>query len=96
MRGVSSLSKMFCGNHLLTPDRRRICSLQIPNFRHPSAKLEMPALSHNRPEVVESMKGVLDIKALQPDDVARSILYAMTQPPQVNANEILIRPTEPL
>ena len=33
------------------------------------------------------------IEALQPDDVARAILYAVGQPPHVDINEILIRPT---
>jgi len=33
------------------------------------------------------------IEALQPDDVARAILYAVEQPPHVDINEILIRPT---
>ena len=31
---------------------------------------------------------------LQPEDIARAIAYAVTQPPHVNVNEILIRPTQ--
>jgi NADP-dependent 3-hydroxy acid dehydrogenase YdfG len=31
--------------------------------------------------------------ALEPDDVARAILYTVTQPPRVDVNELLIRPT---
>ena len=31
--------------------------------------------------------------ALEPDDVARAILYAVTQPQHVDVNELLIRPT---
>jgi NADP-dependent 3-hydroxy acid dehydrogenase YdfG len=30
---------------------------------------------------------------LQPDDVARAVLYAVSQPPHVDVNEILLRPT---
>ena len=31
--------------------------------------------------------------ALEPDDIARAVLYAMQQPPHVDVNELLIRPT---
>lgn len=39
-------------------------------------------------DVIESMG------ALTGEDIARSIVYAVTQPPHVDVNEILIRPTE--
>jgi NADP-dependent 3-hydroxy acid dehydrogenase YdfG len=31
--------------------------------------------------------------ALQPEDVARAVIYAVSQPDHVDVNEILIRPT---
>jgi NADP-dependent 3-hydroxy acid dehydrogenase YdfG len=34
------------------------------------------------------------IAPLQSEDIARAIAYAVTQPPHVNVNEILIRPTQ--
>jgi NADP-dependent 3-hydroxy acid dehydrogenase YdfG len=32
--------------------------------------------------------------ALEPDDIARAILYAVSQPPRVDVSEMLVRPTE--
>ena len=34
--------------------------------------------------------------ALNPEDVAAAVLYAVSQPPHVDVNEILVRPTPPL
>ncbi len=31
--------------------------------------------------------------ALEPDDIARAVMYAVAQPPHVDVNEVLIRPT---
>ena len=33
------------------------------------------------------------VQPLQADDIAAAVLYALTQPPRVNVNEILLRPT---
>jgi NADP-dependent 3-hydroxy acid dehydrogenase YdfG len=35
----------------------------------------------------------LQIRGLDPEDVARAVMYAVSQPPHVDVNEILIRPT---
>ena len=32
-------------------------------------------------------------ETLRPEDIARSVMYAVAQPPHVDVNEILIRPT---
>jgi NADP-dependent 3-hydroxy acid dehydrogenase YdfG len=34
------------------------------------------------------------MRQLQPEDIANAVLYCVTQPPHVNVNEILIRPTD--
>ncbi len=34
--------------------------------------------------------------ALRPEDVARAVMYAVSQPPHVDVNEVLVRPTPPL
>ncbi len=45
--------------------------------------------------VKDSVKGwVASMTALTSEDIANAIVYAVTQPPHVNVNEILIRPTD--
>jgi NADP-dependent 3-hydroxy acid dehydrogenase YdfG len=58
--------------------------------------VETELASHNRPEVQETLKARwkgMD-KKLESEDIARAILYAVSQPVHVNVNEILIRPTQ--
>ena len=31
--------------------------------------------------------------ALEPDDIARAVMFAVSQPPHVDVNEVLVRPT---
>jgi len=51
---------------------------------------------HNEhPMVVAAMEKAIERveKVLEPEDVARTITFAVTQPPHVSINEVLIRPT---
>ena len=51
--------------------------------------------SHNRPEVLESIRARFgSIERLEAEDVARAIVFMVTQPRHSAVNEILIRPTE--
>ena len=51
--------------------------------------------SHNRPEVLEAIKGTFgQIERLEADDIADTISYIVTRPRHVAINEILVRPTE--
>jgi NADP-dependent 3-hydroxy acid dehydrogenase YdfG len=49
---------------------------------------------HNRPEVLEQIRRTFaDVALLAAEDIARAIVYAIGQPPNVSVNELLIRPT---
>jgi hypothetical protein len=48
--------------------------------------------SDDQQEMARQMLEEVDV--LQPEDVARSILYAVSQPTHVDVNELLIRPTD--
>ena len=41
-----------------------------------------------------SVQMYTSMRALQPEDIARAVLYLVTQPPHVAVNEVLIRPTD--
>jgi NADP-dependent 3-hydroxy acid dehydrogenase YdfG len=51
--------------------------------------------SHNTGEVLETLEGMREQlgEVLRAQDVANGILYAVSQPPHVSINEVLIRPT---
>jgi len=49
---------------------------------------------HNRPEVLEQMaKRFQGVTPLDAQDIARAILYAISQPENVSINELLVRPS---
>jgi NADP-dependent 3-hydroxy acid dehydrogenase YdfG len=49
---------------------------------------------HNRPEVLAQMaKRFAGVTPLSSQDIARTILYAISQPPNVSINEVLVRPS---
>ncbi len=51
--------------------------------------------THNRPEVIEGMVATFgEMEMMESNDIAETILFAVTRPRRVVLNEILIRPTE--
>jgi NADP-dependent 3-hydroxy acid dehydrogenase YdfG len=57
--------------------------------------VETELSSHNRPEVLEEIKGrFLDLERMEAADIADAISYIVTRPRHVAINEILVRPTE--
>jgi clavulanate-9-aldehyde reducatase len=50
---------------------------------------------HNTGEVLETLEGMREHigEVLRAQDIAHGILYAISQPPHVSVNEVLIRPT---
>lgn len=45
-------------------------------------------------DALDAMSGMLSLDILKSEDIANSIVYAVTQPENVSVNEILIRPTQ--
>ncbi len=51
-------------------------------------------VGHNRPEVLEIMaKAFEGVVPLSSEDIANAVTYALSQPPGVSVNEILVRPS---
>ena len=55
--------------------------------------VETELATHIPDEQVIEQFAEMDLPTLHPDDIARSIVYATSQPPRVDVNEIMIRPT---
>ena len=56
--------------------------------------VETELLSHNTPQIREmGAQMSKDVQPLTADDIARAIVYTLTQPAHVCINEVLVRPT---
>ena len=47
-----------------------------------------------RPGALEALQARLNVTMLEGDDVARAILWVVTQPPHVEVHDVLVRPTQ--
>jgi NADP-dependent 3-hydroxy acid dehydrogenase YdfG len=48
-----------------------------------------------QPEAKETSRAnAASMRTLQSEDIARAVLYLVTQPPHVAVNEVLVRPTD--
>jgi clavulanate-9-aldehyde reductase len=53
---------------------------------------ELPG--HNRPEILEQMaKSFAGVTPLASEEIADAVLYAISRPPNVSVNEVLVRPS---
>ena len=52
---------------------------------------DMEVHHHEAGVPIAALSTVAD--ALQDEDIARGVIYAISQPPHVDVNEILVRPT---
>jgi len=51
-------------------------------------------VGHNRPEVIEQLaRRFAGVEPLRAEDVARAVVFALGQPPNVSVNEVLVRPS---
>src|SRR5438876_463471 len=52
-------------------------------------------VEQNRPEIAAAIEQTLgEGERLEPDDIARAVVYVMAQPEHVAINEVLVRPTD--
>jgi NADP-dependent 3-hydroxy acid dehydrogenase YdfG len=68
--------------------------------RHVRVSLVEPGMTatelagHNRPVVLEAMRGAMELEPMRAEDVADAVTWIVTRPRHVAVNEVLIRPTE--
>ncbi len=65
--------------------------------RSSAVRVSLVSPGHVETEFAEVFSGSSDVyrklKALESDDVARTILWVLTQPPHVEVHDVLVRPT---
>jgi NADP-dependent 3-hydroxy acid dehydrogenase YdfG len=83
--GVNAFSESL--RQEVTKRHVRVCVIE------PGA-VETELFGHQRPEIQDYYEDFFaEVEKLDADDIARGIVYAVTQPQRVDVNEVLIRPT---
>jgi clavulanate-9-aldehyde reductase len=91
--GVYNLTKFGIGAFSESLRQEGVAlGVRVSTIEPGAVATELPG--HNRPEVLEQMaKRFAGVTPLSSEDIARAILYAIGQPPNVSINEILVRPS---
>ena len=92
--GVYSASKFFVE---MTMQSLRLetagTGLRVTSIQPGNTATDLLGMSTDK-EAIEKYGGSSGAKILDPEDVARSIVYALIQPPHVSVNEVLIEPRD--
>jgi NADP-dependent 3-hydroxy acid dehydrogenase YdfG len=91
--GVYNLTKFGVGAFSESLRQEGVAiGVRVTTIEPGAVATELPG--HNRPQVLEQMaKRFAGVTPLSAEDIAGAILYAISQPPNVSVNEILVRPS---
>jgi NADP-dependent 3-hydroxy acid dehydrogenase YdfG len=91
--GVYNLTKFGVGAFSESLRQEGVAmGVRVTTIEPGAVATELPG--HNRPQVLEQMaKRFAGVTPLAAEDIARAILYAISQPPNVSINEVLVRPS---
>ena len=91
--GVYNLTKFGVGAFSESLRQEAVAYVVRVTIVEPGAvATELPG--HNRPEVLEQMaKAFAGVTPLTSQDIANAVVYAISQPPNVSVNEMLVRPS---
>jgi clavulanate-9-aldehyde reducatase len=91
--GVYNLTKFGIGAFSESLRQEGVAmGVRVTTIEPGAVATELPG--HNRPQVLEQMaKRFAGVTPLAAEDIARAILYAISQPANVSINEVLVRPS---
>jgi NADP-dependent 3-hydroxy acid dehydrogenase YdfG len=91
--GVYNLTKFGVGAFSESLRQEGVAlGVRVTTIEPGAVATELPG--HNRPEVREQMaKNFAGVTPLEAEDIARAVLYAISQPANVSINEVLVRPS---